>query len=285
MNKKESSFRTLKMAAWLSWQIESNWTDPFLFAVYSIIKPISAAFMIVIMYSIITQGDFNSPTFAYLFLGNALYQYVPALLSGVSWSIIDDREHYRTLKYFFIAPISMTVFLFGRSLAKFLAATISVVITIIFGLIFFDLPIFPSQINWVLLLLAMILGIIHMLFFGLLLAGVSLITVRHSYYIGEVVAAGLLVFTGALFPLDYLPGFLRGFGLTLPITYWLELMRRLLIGETLQGFSLMAAYSTNDLLGILIVTDLLFMAAGYMVFLKCSSIAQKKGLLDQTSEY
>ena len=81
MNKKESSFRTLKMAAWLSWQIESNWTDPFLFAVYSIIKPISAAFMIVIMYSIITQGDFNSPTFAFLFLGNALYQYVPALLS------------------------------------------------------------------------------------------------------------------------------------------------------------------------------------------------------------
>lgn len=285
MKKTNASIRTLKIAAWLSWQIESNWTDPFLFAVYSIVKPVSAAFIIVIMYSIITNGDFASPTFAYLFLGNAFYQYVPALLSGVSWSIIDDREHYRTLKYFFIAPIHMPLFLFGRSLAKFLAASISVLITIIFGMVFFHLPIIPSQINWMLFSIAMILGIIHMLFFGLLLAGVSLITVRHSYYIGEVVAAGLLVFTGALFPLDMLPKFLRVIGLSLPITYWLELIRRILIGETLQGFSVMASYSTNDLLGILIATDILFLIAGYLIFIKCSSIAHKKGLIDQTSEY
>jgi ABC-2 type transport system permease protein len=285
MKKSEDTFRTLKIAAWLSWQIESNWTDPFLFAVYSIVKPVSGAFIIVIMYSIITNGDFSSPTFAYLFLGNALYQYVPALLSGVSWSVIDDREHYRTLKYFFIAPIRMPLFLFGRSLAKFLAASISVLITIIFGMIFFHLPINPGQINWVLFFFAMILGIIHMLFFGLLLAGVSLITVRHSYYIGEVVAAGLLVFTGALFPLDMLPKFLRVIGLSLPITYWLELIRRILIGGTQQGFSIMASFSINDLLGILIVTDILFFGVGYLIFIKCSSIAHQKGLIDQTSEY
>jgi len=30
-------WRSLKAAAWLGWQIESNWTDPFLFAVYSIL--------------------------------------------------------------------------------------------------------------------------------------------------------------------------------------------------------------------------------------------------------
>ena len=27
-------------AAWLGWQIESNWADPFLFAIYSIARPI-----------------------------------------------------------------------------------------------------------------------------------------------------------------------------------------------------------------------------------------------------
>ncbi|MBM3136565.1 MAG: hypothetical protein FJZ98_00050 [Chloroflexi bacterium] len=281
----ESSLRTLKIAAWLSWQIESNWTDPFLFAVYSIIKPVSAAFIIVIMYSIITQGDFSSPTFAYLFLGNALYQYVPALLSGVSWSIIDDREHYRTLKFFFIAPISMTLFLFGRSLAKFLAATISVIITIFFGVIFFHLPIFPSQIQWGLLTFASILGILNMLFFGLFLAGVSMITVRHSYFIGEVVAAGLLVFTGALFPLDFLPVYLRVIGLSLPITYWLELMRRILIGHPLPGPNLMSSFSNNELITILVVTNAVFLVVGYLGFQKCSSIAQQKGFVDQTSEY
>ena len=35
--------RSFRMAAWLGWQIESNWTDPFLFAVYSIVKPLAGA--------------------------------------------------------------------------------------------------------------------------------------------------------------------------------------------------------------------------------------------------
>ena len=38
----KANLRTLKYAAWLGWQMESNWTNPWLFAIYSIIKPISA---------------------------------------------------------------------------------------------------------------------------------------------------------------------------------------------------------------------------------------------------
>ena len=41
---------TFKAAAWLGWQIESNWTDAFVFAVYMVIKPLaSAAILVVIM--------------------------------------------------------------------------------------------------------------------------------------------------------------------------------------------------------------------------------------------
>jgi hypothetical protein len=35
-------WRSFKNAAWLGWQIESNWTDPFLFDLL-IVKPISSA--------------------------------------------------------------------------------------------------------------------------------------------------------------------------------------------------------------------------------------------------
>ena len=31
------ALRTFVVATWLGWQIESNWADPFLFAVYSIV--------------------------------------------------------------------------------------------------------------------------------------------------------------------------------------------------------------------------------------------------------
>ncbi len=60
----QSFWRSFRTASWLGWQIESNWTDPFLFAVYSIVKPLSGAAILVVMYTVITGGDFASPVFA-----------------------------------------------------------------------------------------------------------------------------------------------------------------------------------------------------------------------------
>ncbi|MFM8321374.1 MAG: hypothetical protein ACKOC5_10700, partial [Chloroflexota bacterium] len=57
-------------AAWLGWKIESNWTDPFLFAVYSLVKPLAGAMILVVMYAVITRGDFGSLLFSYMYLGN-----------------------------------------------------------------------------------------------------------------------------------------------------------------------------------------------------------------------
>jgi len=45
------------------------------------------------------------PIFTYMYLGNAFYIYVGAVMAGVSWAVIDDREHYKTLKYMYVAPI------------------------------------------------------------------------------------------------------------------------------------------------------------------------------------
>ena len=64
------------MATWLGWQIESNWADPLLFAIYSVIKPLSGALILVVMYSVIMHGNFNNPLFPYMYLGNAFYIYV-----------------------------------------------------------------------------------------------------------------------------------------------------------------------------------------------------------------
>jgi len=128
---------TFKSATFLGWALESNWTDPFLFAVYSVIKPITSAAILIVMYSIISQEDFSSPMFAYIYLGNAFFILVGAVLQGVSFGIIDDREHYRTLKYIYIAPIHITVYLVGRSVATVLTRILSVIITLLFGVVFF----------------------------------------------------------------------------------------------------------------------------------------------------
>ncbi len=45
-------WRSFRIAAWLGWQIESNWADPFLFAVYSLVKPLAGAAILVVMYAV-----------------------------------------------------------------------------------------------------------------------------------------------------------------------------------------------------------------------------------------
>ncbi|MDO9085661.1 MAG: ABC transporter permease [Anaerolineaceae bacterium] len=279
------SLRSFLSASWLGWKIESNWTDPFLFATYSIIKPLASAGILVLMYSIITNGNFDNPMFAYLYLGNAFYQYVPAVLSGISWTIIDDREHYRTLKYIYIAPVNIPLYLFGRGVAKFITGSFAVLITLLAGFIFLKVPIDINQINWPLFILSLILGIIMLALLGLLLAGITLITARHSYYIGDVVASGLFLFTGAIFPLEVLPIWLRPIGYALPITYWLELLRRSLVGNVAQAFPTFTRLSNLDLVLILFLTSVIAGLIAIYFFRKCNHSARERGLIDMSTNY
>ncbi len=98
-------WRSFRTAAWLGWQIESNWADPFLFAVYSIVKPISGAAILVVMYSIITNGAFDSPIFTYMYLGNAFYIYVDCLIPVFLGSIVDSAgNYYSCIIYKYVKP-------------------------------------------------------------------------------------------------------------------------------------------------------------------------------------
>ena len=211
-------WRSFRTATWLGWQIESNWTDPFLFAIYSFIKPISTAAILVVMYGIITQGNFESPIFTYMYLGNAFYIYVGAVMAGVSWAVIDDREHYKTLKYMYVAPINIPMYLCGRGVAKFIVGTISVLITIVFGMLFLHLRIELAEVKWPLFFLALIIGVFMLAMMGLILAGVTLLIAHHVWFLGEGVAGALYLFSGAIFPLEVLPPAIRWIGVATTIS-------------------------------------------------------------------
>ena len=45
-----SHLRTLRLAAWLGWQLETNWASPWLFALYMLIKPVCGSLMLVCMF-------------------------------------------------------------------------------------------------------------------------------------------------------------------------------------------------------------------------------------------
>jgi ABC-2 type transport system permease protein len=277
--------RSFRVASWLGWKIESNWTDPFLFAVYSIIKPLSGAAILVVMYSIITGGKFADPLFPYIYLGNAFYMYVGAVMSGVSWAVLDDREHYKTLKYIYVAPVRIPFYLLGRGVARFITGTFSVFITIAFGALFLHVPIDLARVNWLLFTISLLLGVAMLALLGLMLAGVTLVLAKHSDYLGDGVAGALFLFSGAVFPLDVLPAWLRPVGYGLPVTYWLELLRRSLVGSVAQAFPTLAGFSNLQLLGILAGLTVLFGVLAVFVFRWCDWQARERGYIDMTTNY
>jgi len=277
--------RSFRMATWLGWQIESNWADPFLFAIYSIIRPLSTAAILVVMYTIITNGAFDSPIFPYIYLGNAFYIYVGAVMAGISWAIIDDREHYKTLKYMYVAPINVPMYLFGRSVAKFLIGTMSVFITIMFGVLFLKVYIDLAAVDWALFAFSLVVGIIMLAMLGLMLAGVTLMIAHHVWFLGEAVAGALYLFSGAIFPLDVLPPFLRPIGYLMPITYWLELLRRSLVGDVAQAFPTLSRFDNIELAGILVALTVVFGILSLAVFRWCEYQARERGLIDMVTNY
>jgi len=278
-------WRSFKTATWLGWQIESNWTDPFLFAVYSIVKPLAGAMIIVVMYAVITHGDFDSPLFPYIYLGNAFYMYVGAVMTGVSWAVIDDREHYRTLKYIYTAPIDYMTYLIGRGVARVLTGSFSVTITIVCGVLFLRVPITLNQIDVPLFVVALAIGIAMLAMMGLMLAGITLLIAHHAGYLGEATAGALYLFSGAIFPLDVLPAFLRPLGFLMPITYWLELLRRSLVGSVAQSFPTLSGFSNAQLLAILIGLTLVFAMLSFFVFRRCDHRAREYGLIDRVTNH
>ena len=74
-------------------------------------------------------------------------------------------------------------------------------------------------------------------------------------------------------------------GFAIPITYWLELMRRSLIGNVAQAFPTLARFNNMELLGILVGLSVLFGVLSILVFRHCDRLARERGLLDRTTNY
>lgn len=278
-------WNSFRIAAWLGWQIESNWTDPFLFAVYSIIKPISGAAILVVMYAMITQGDFEDPLFSYIYLGNAFYIYVAQILNGIVFAVIDDREHYKTLKYIYTAPIHFPTYLFGRSVANFIISSIAVFITLLVGVLFLDVQLQLGSIDWALFFVSLVIGINMLALMGLIMAGALLLLVHHMWELGSAVAGSLFLFSGAVFPLEVLPWFLRPIGYINPITYWLEIIRRSLVGDIAAAFPTLTFFTDGQILLILLTLTGILALVAFRLFRRFENIARDRGVIDVVTNY
>ena len=160
------TWQTLRTAAWLEWQSQGNWTNPWLFLLYLVVRPLTAALVLVFMYWVISGYRSHGPFFGFLIVGSAAWSFVDQVMAGLPRVVLDDREQYAMLKYVYIAPHSFITFLIGRSVPRIFAACLSFVITLAFGIAILGVPINLLQVNYPLLLFAFICGSVAIVALG-----------------------------------------------------------------------------------------------------------------------
>ena len=292
------NWRTFRVAARLGWQVEGNWADPLVFFIFAILRPMATALIVVLMYQVIAGGE-RGDYFNYLYLSNAFFVLVIETMSGLAWTILDDRENYKMLKYVYTSPARKLAYLLGRGVAKISLGLLTTTVLLITGFLFLGLSLDLAAIEWGWLALYFPLGMISLLALGIMLAGVALVIARHGGSIGEVTAGCLLLFSGAYFPVDILPPVIREISLLLPITYWLEGMRRALNGGVLAVTTtnadgttvtepispILAAISNVQLLAILAVSAVLSAVIAYFFFRWVENQARERGMIDRVTGY
>src|SRR4026208_1010196 len=124
-----AAWRGFRPAVRLGWLIEANWTDPFLFFVYSVAKPIASALILVFMVDVISGGHADANAKAYVVIGTALWAFVTVGIAGLAQSLLEDRERYRMLKYLYVSPNQFLVITLGRGTARIGIAVFAALIT------------------------------------------------------------------------------------------------------------------------------------------------------------
>ncbi|MDQ3150115.1 MAG: ABC transporter permease [Chloroflexota bacterium] len=271
------AWRSFRTAIGLGWAIESNWSDPFLFAIYTMAKPLAAAGILVVMFQVITQGQ-NTEFLQFLIVGSALWNVVFGVMSGLVQSILEDRERYRMIKYVVVTPTSLFPFLLGRSLARVVVSFVAVILTMLVGIVFLDVQLQP---NLLYLIPATVLGVMAVMALGVFMAGWCLQLRQEAWSYPEAIAGALYLISGAIFPIDILPAFLHPIAYASPTTWWLEASRRGLLGHGSPGT--LGDLSDGTVMLLLAVSTAIAIPVALAAFAWFMQRARQAGLLDMTT--
>ena len=284
--------RSFVTAVRLGWQMEANWTDPVLFLIYSVAKPLASALILVVMLDVISGGV--RPEYrAFVVVGSALWSFVQSGISGLAWMILDDRERYRMLKYLYVSPSDFLALMFGRGVARIGVGAMGAAITLGVGVAVLGVPFDVTRIHWLLLGVILVLGTVATLALGLLLAAVCMQTRQESWSYPEAAAGALFLISGVVFPLAVLPGPVQAIGLLMPLAWWIEGIRHALFpgGMSALGgpgtvFTQLTGGFAPDgvtIMVLLLATGAVATLAALAVFRVSDRRAKERGLFDQTT--
>jgi ABC-2 type transport system permease protein len=104
---------------------------------------------------------------------------------------------------------------------------------------------------------------------------------RNAWVMPDAISGALYLLAGTIFPIAILPGWLEKIALGMPLTYWLELIRRALLGDAVGATFPIA--STLVIVGLLALTTVLALIVCFSIFRICNYLARERGQIDRTT--
>jgi ABC-2 type transport system permease protein len=257
------------------------------FAVYYLIRPLSGLLIVGFIFLIgsyaAPSGTFNPAYFAFMFIGNSFFIYVTQIMMTMTMLIHEDRAHYEVLKHIYLSPGSLWWYILGRALNGVMNASVSLFLTLGFGVLIFQgllaqqIPINWLGIDYPLLALSVVLGIICFIAMGFILCGINIMTSKVQFVLNEYVSGILYLFGGVVFLPEMLPSWGQTISNALPITYFLRSVRFSILHQA--G----SAIQTDFL--FLVLTMIATIIIGVGVFKLAEWKARRDGLIDKKEEY
>lgn len=155
-----------------------------------------------------------------------LIMQIALILTGIS--VVREREK-NTLEQLLVTPINKVAFVIGKILPYILIAMLDFYLILGVGWHFFELP-FPD--SHVALFLLAFIYVSVMIALGLLISLISQ-TQQQAMFIAIFIIVPSILLSGFIFPLEAIPDYIRPISYIIPFTYFIEIIRGLLIKHTL----------------------------------------------------
>lgn len=207
---------------------------------------------------------------AFIITGAMLWQIVTLGLYSIS-SKFTLEMFTGTLETIYLSRTNILLVLIGVSLFSLLTNLALVIVSLLIAVLIFNITIYFN--NIVLAFLILVLTYLSMLGFGMIFAGITIVTKS----IGQLVSVFTLFLSfisGVLFPIELLPETLQQLSALSPLTYALDALRNvLLVGTGFEGITAPLA--------MLALISVVLIPIGYKTFFVCLNIAKKQGTLAQ----
>ena len=275
-------YRTFLVNMKLAWDQEGNWAPPLAYLAFALLAPIAGVMMLIFMYLVVMGKSTEQDFLAFLVSGAAMFLFVRMMLQGAGNAVVEDREHYKILRYIYIAPVPFAVQIAGRTAVKFFIALVGSVMTIVACNLILDIQFRDDGIRWGRLIGSMSLGLIGVSLIGWMLASTMLLVDRMGWIWAEGLSGLMFLASGAIIPLALLPKQIVWFGKILPMTYWIDLWRTALFDNAVMA---QPGISLNNLWLWLWVSVIAWMLIASLWSKMCHYYAREYGMIEKETFY